>query len=100
MFRQQWDVLKPLAERCQFDGKHAQAVEQILTESSFGCFFTQVAVGGRDDSDVQSPRLLFTNAFQFTFLQYPQQFGLQVQRDLADFVQNQRPAIGQFEALR
>ena len=53
----------------------------------------QVAVGRRDDADVQVARLGFANAADFVVLQKAQEFHLGGGRELADFVQEQRTAV-------
>ena len=37
-------------------------------------------------------------SFELTFLKHPEQLGLELQRQVADFVEEDRPAVGEFEA--
>ena len=39
-----------------------------------------------------------TEAFEFLFLEDAQEFWLELERDVADFVEEKRAAIGEFEA--
>ena len=93
MRRETRDVLGSVAERRHNDRKDAQAIEQISPETA-GCdLLLQVPVGCRDHADVDASRSVVAHAFEAAFLQYPQELALQLERDLADFIQKQRAAI-------
>jgi len=53
----------------------------------------QHPVGGGDDARIASARRGLTDALIFAVLQHAQQFGLQLQRQLADLVEEQRAAL-------
>lgn len=53
----------------------------------------QVSVGRRDHTDVDASRRVVAHGFKSTLLQHPQQLALQLDRDLAYFIQKQRPAV-------
>ena len=55
---------------------------------------SQVAVGRRDDADIDLDRFLSTHTLDLMLLQYPQQTNLSGQRQLTDFIQEQRTPIG------
>ncbi len=57
----------------------------------------QVAVGGGDDADVGLGRVLGAQPHELALLQHPQQLGLHGEGHLADLVQQQGAAVGQFE---
>ena len=57
----------------------------------------QVHVGGADEPDVHRDGLRTANAHDAPVLDRPQQFRLQVQRNVADFIQEERPAVGLLE---
>src|SRR6202007_1469663 len=52
--------------------------------------------GNKPNVHANSPRT--TETFKFALLQSAQQLWLQVQTDIANFVQKERPAIGQLES--
>ena len=95
---QQRDILAPVAQRrqAQFDG--VQAEEQILAEAAFGHLRRQVGIGGREDAHVHAARLGRADALEFAGLERAQQLRLQPLRNVGDFVQEERAAVGHFEA--
>ena len=58
----------------------------------------EVAVGRRDDADVDLDRLAAADALELALLQHAQQLDLHLQRQVADLVEEQRAAVGQLEA--
>ena len=58
----------------------------------------EVSIGGRDDPDVDLCRPAAAHGLELVFLQHAEQLDLHVERQLTDFVEEQRAAIGQFEA--
>ena len=71
---------------------------EIGTEMSLADTFRQLAVGGRDDPDVDRVRLVGAQALDFAVLQSAQQLGLDGERQFADFVQEQRAAFRRLDA--
>ena len=57
----------------------------------------QVAIGGGDDAHIHLHRALGADRIDFAFLQRAQQLDLHVQAQFADFVQEQRAAVGLLE---
>jgi hypothetical protein len=98
--RQGHDVVRPLAQRGDFERKNVEAVEQVFAEPSGLDFGGHVPVGGGQNADVERHRLLAADPLHFTLLQHPQQFGLQTQRHFGNFVEQQRAAIGLLEFTR
>ena len=76
---------------------HVQAIEKVFAERAVLDRFGEVAVGGGDDADVHLDRLGAADAVDFAFLNGAQQLGLQARIHLADFVEQQRAAIGFLE---
>ncbi len=74
-----------------------EAVEKILAKAALLDFFFQIAIGRGDQADVQLDGARSAHALEFTLLQHAQQLGLQQGRQLADFVQENRAALGDFE---
>jgi hypothetical protein len=98
VFRQQPYVFAALAQRRNRDGKDGQPVIQIFSEATGGDLTFEVAVGRCDQAHIHAPRALFADALELALLQHAQQFALQLERDLANFIQKQRPAVGQLKA--
>ena len=82
-------VLAQLAQRRHGDGEHAEAVVQVGTEACGANLLLEVPVGGGQHSGLALPRGGLAHALKFPVLQHAQQLRLQLQRQLADFVQEQ-----------
>ncbi len=67
---------------------------QILPKISLPAQLFQVAVCGDDYSDIHGDRLVAADALHFSLLQHAQQLGLHECGHVADFVQEQRAAMG------
>ena len=60
----------------------------------------EVAVGGGHDAHVDLAALVLADAPDLPLLQRPQELDLHARRDLADLVEQQRPAVGRLEQAR
>ncbi len=98
MMRQRQDVLVPVAKRRQADVQHGQAIIKVLAETPLRDFLREVAIGGGKDSHVQTDRARRAQRLDAPRVQHAQQFDLCPLGQVADFVQEQRSAIGQGEA--
>ena len=58
----------------------------------------EVTIGGGDHSGIDANRLRAAHALELLLLQHPQQLHLGLERQLPDFVQENRAAVGQLEA--
>ena len=86
------DLLAPLAQRRHVDADHAQPVEQILAELAFAHALLEIGVGRRDDAHVDPLRPGLADRHDLALLEEPQQLRLHVERQVADFVEEQRAA--------
>ena len=91
------DVLGPVAERRDHDPGDVQAVVQVLAEPAGGDLLGQVAVGGRDDAGVGAEGLGPADPLELALLEDAEDLGLGRQRQLADLVEEDRPAGGALE---
>ncbi|EFQ61796.1 hypothetical protein PFWH6_4198 [Pseudomonas fluorescens WH6] len=94
------NVRRALAQRAPGQREDREPVEQIFTKAPRRHFTGEVAVGGGDHADIQLDRLARADALDFALLQHPQQFGLQAQGHLRDFIEQDRAAVGLFELAR
>ena len=92
------DVVRPLPQRRQHEREDVQPVVEVLAEAAVGDHPRQVAVRGRHQPHVHLDRLRAAEALELLLLQHAEQLGLQLQRDVADLVEEQRPLVGQLEA--
>src|SRR5262245_21995442 len=91
-------ILPALAKSRQHNRKHIQSIEQIPPELTGAHVFHQVAIGGGDDSDVDPRRPWTAKPIDLPFLKHTQQLRLQLERQLADLVEENRPAVGDLKA--
>lgn len=95
--RQRGDVLLPLAQRRNGDGKDVQAIIEVLPKSPRFHFRLQIPIGRRDDPNVDFARSFLAHSFVLPFLQHAQKFALHLQWNFTDFIQKQRAAVGRFK---
>ena len=97
ILRQFADVGRPFAQGRNLQVDHVEAEQEVLAEFSLAHRVGEVAVRGRDDADVDRHRFAAADAVDHAFLDRAQQFGLQPNVHLGDFVEQQRAAIGFLE---
>ena len=73
--------------RRHLDRKHVQPVVEVLPELAFPDQLFQVPIRRRDDADIDLDRLLAPQPLDLLLLQDAQQLGLDLGRQLADFIQ-------------
>jgi hypothetical protein len=91
------DVSRAVAERRHHDVEDGEPVIEIGAELAGVDLRAQVAVRGRDDADVHRRRLVGADAADLAALERAQQLRLEVERQLADLVEKQRPAVGRLD---
>jgi len=94
---QRENVLGPFAQGGQPQIDHVEAVEQVFAKDAAFCRIGKVAVGGRDDADVDLDGFCAANPVDFTFLERAQKLCLQAGIHLADFVEQQCSPVGFLE---
>ena len=87
-----------LAKRRHVNREDVQAVVQIATESARPDLVDQIAIGRGDDPDVHSQRPRRAKALELSLLKDAKQLGLRVERQLADFIEEDGTAVRQLEA--
>lgn len=92
------DILAARAERRDLDGKYAEPIEEIAAEPPRLHLGREIAVGRRDDADVDAARAIITHPLKLAVLEHPKELRLQLERDLAGLVQEQRAAVRELEA--
>ena len=71
-----------------------EAVEEVLAEAALGDELIEVGVGGRHHPHVDVNRAGLADRQNLPGLEKPEQLRLQVQRHLADLVEEERAAFG------
>src|ERR1700732_127664 len=97
MLRQCGDVFGMFAQRGNGDGKDVEAVKQVRAKGLLARGLLQIFIGGSEKPDVNLNRTSAAHAHEFSFLQNTQQLGLKDGRKLANFIQKNGAAFGNFE---
>ncbi len=71
-----------------------EAIEEILAEASLAHHLLEVGVGGSDDADVDVDRLGLAERMNLVRLEEAKEFGLDVEPELADLVEEEGAAGG------
>src|SRR4051794_31033568 len=88
------NLARALAERLNREPHDIEPKIQILPKAAFANHRRQIAMRRRDDSQINRNRFNAADRHDRALLNAPQQFRLHSQRQLADFVEKQRAAIG------
>ena len=96
-FDERENILLAMPQGRNEDGDDAEPVEQVLAKGPIAHALLQIAIGGGDDADIHADILHAADAADGLILQRPQQFRLQVGGELADFIQEERAAVGDFK---
>ena len=92
-----FDVRTPFAERGKVNGKDMETEVEIFTESALADHGFQIAIGGGDHPDVDLDGAGPAERLEFPFLEHSKKFGLQLERQFANLVEEERPMIGERE---
>ncbi len=95
---QQRNILAPLAQGRQLDGKDVEPVVEVTAKALVLDHGEQIAVGSGHQPYIHRDRIAVAHPLQLVLLQYPQQFGLQIQRHIPHFIEEQGALVGPFEA--
>src|SRR5262245_32573094 len=79
------------------DVDHVQAVEKIFAKIARFHSALQIAVGGGNDSHIDTPRLCVTERCEFPFLNDAQQTCLRFGWNRGDLVQKDRASVSNLE---
>jgi hypothetical protein len=92
------DIPAPLAQRRQLDGENRETVVKVGTKLATGHHGAQIAVGRRDDANVDGDRPRAADPIELAFLQHAEKLGLQGQRHFGDLVEQQGAVVGLLDA--
>ena len=94
VFDQQGDVFGAFTKGREVDGDDMEPIEEILTEGPFTNPGLEIVVGGGDDSDIDGMSGGGAEGADLTILENAEQFYLQFQGKIGDFVEEESPAVG------
>src|SRR5580692_12780875 len=98
VFQQHQDVVLPFAKRGNLDREYVQPVVEVRAKCPVGNGGFQIAVRCRYYPDIDLNGLRSADAFEFTLLQHSQECNLSVQRQLADFIEENGSSVRQFKS--
>ena len=93
MCRERVDVVAAGCQWRHVNRKHMEPMVEVFTKRPRGDRRHEVAVGRGDHADIERPRRGRAHRRDLPILQRPQELHLQVERRLADLVEEQRAAI-------
>ena len=91
------DVLGAFPECRQGDLDHLQAVVQVLAEAPLLDLGLEVAMGRRDDANVDLDRRVAADPLEGVLLQDAEDLGLRLRGHVADLVQEEGALVGRLE---
>src|SRR3981081_2634210 len=98
VFQQHQNVVLPFAKRGNLDREYIQPVVEVRAKCTVSNGGFQIAIRCSYYADINLDGLRAADAFEFTFLQHPQECNLSVQRHLADFVEENGSSVRQFKS--
>src|ERR1700728_3099876 len=100
MLQQNRDFFLPLAQRRQLQRERVETVVKIFAQPLCSQSVRNVDVGGGQNAHVHANDRSAAHPRELLVLQYVEQLGLQRRRHLADFVEQNRSPVAQFELAR
>src|SRR3981189_1249811 len=97
VFQQHQTIVLPFAKRGYVDWEYVQPVVEVRAKCPVCNGGFQIAISCRYYADIDFNGLRAADAFEFTFLQHPQECNLSVQRQLPDFVEENSSSVRQFK---
>ncbi len=91
-------VFLPVAQGGKFDLHRVEPEQQILAEQAIVAQLRRGHVGRGDDADIDRHRPVGADRRDLPLFEHGEQFGLQMQRQIADLVEEQGAAAGRLDA--
>src|SRR5258708_9361059 len=98
VFQQHQNVVLQFAKRGNLDRECVKPVVEVRAKCPVCNGGFQVAISCGYYADIDFNGLRAADALEFTFLQHPQECNLSVQRQLADFVEENGSSVRQFKS--
>src|SRR5260370_33049868 len=94
MLGQDGDVLFAVAQRRHEEGNYVQPIEEVLPEGAARDLLFEILVCGGEHANVDAQSLAGADRFEALLFQDAQHFRLRAQAHVADFVEEERAAVG------
>ena len=95
--RQRGDVLRAVPQRGNEKRNDVKAIKEVLAKIAAIYFLFEILVRGGDDADIHAHGLIGAHWFEALLFENTQHFGLRAHAHVADFIEEQRAAVGFFE---
>ena len=92
-----YDILGAFPQRRYPNDEYFEPEIEVLPKQTFPDHGLKITVGGCDDAGLQGDRLDVAYSLEFSFLQNPQQLGLEIEREFADLIEKHRTAARKFQ---
>ena len=99
-FENRMDVFGPFPQWRHAELVNIQPIVEVETKAALFDQIGQLLVGCGDDADVDLDAAYTTQGFDDVVFQHTQELGLCREAHFADFVQEERPVVGQLEPAR
>src|SRR5208283_5587060 len=100
MADERWNRVTPIAQRRDDEGGGVEAIIQIVAKLACLDHRAKIAIGCRDQPDIDLVTVRRADRLNLVHLYRAQQFGLQLQRKLADLVEEQGAPVGGAEVAQ
>ena len=97
MFGERNDIFGTLAQRRNAKLKLSETMKEILAEAAFAHRGFEILVGGGNDADIHLDLAMPAETVEGLAIEHAQQLDLRLQLQFADFVEEERALVGQFE---
>src|SRR5437899_11673668 len=98
MPHEQGNVFRTLVQGRHVNGKDIETIEQVGPKSLLLDERREITVRSRDQSSVRAERAAASQSLELPLLQTAEALLLEIEGNLADLVQEDRPAVGELEA--
>jgi len=93
MVDQQTDIFRPFTQGRQFNGENAEPIEEVGAKLTIVDHLSEIAMCGADHAHIGVNRGGTAETFELSFLDDAKNFGLQLERKVADLVQKQSAVV-------
>src|SRR5690348_7924568 len=91
------NISRALAQRRYCDRENPESVIKVTSKLAFFHHLGKITVGSRNQAHIDGDGPRASQSLKFLFLECAQQLGLQVQRDVAHFVEEKGSVVSEFQ---
>src|ERR1700689_366204 len=98
MVDQQTDIFRPFTQGRQFNGENAEPIEEVGAKFEIVDHLSEITMCGADHAHIGMNRGSTAETLELSFLEDAKNFWLQLQRKVADLVQEQGASVSPLES--